>query len=909
MYTTAKFAGMLYLVPVFAFLAGSNPVSQAADGSDAAAVGAIAKAWTALYRNEPGAAAASVGRLVASRQPSVRLTALHIKARSLWLTGDPASRQSAQQIWAQLASEAKADKESLARIGVAKCLDLAARGQDREAVAALEAVAKEAMYSSAALEIAIELAILQGKAGNADAAKASLAAATKELEKAESYGIPKPIADAFAGAIWSTRESLGSPARALLLRALGMQREKQYQKAITLFGEVSKDFPGTDEDHRSQFEVGSCYGSFGQAPKAIEHWQKFTASAPAAPWRGQAFVRLIESALMERLDLNEAVTYAEQANLAMPKALADAAAGTSWEEVEYPLALRIAIVALCRDRQAEAIAALDAARSHAKNPVLAEKVDRLAAAAKNASGLIPEDCRDGRSLAPPSSVESAPLALSLGMAFQVAGEPTLAVAFFDRVLGKPATRGAQGKPGQPAVRGIAGATSAQLAFASFGKGAILEAGKKPDQAHAIKAFSTALDLHRDAPWHDETLYRAAMTAATPEEAVPFWLQLLEKFPTSPRREFASYRYASTLWDQAESMAKKAAGGAATAADTAKVDQAWENAAAALAKVTESYPAGPYSGEVLVKQIDIGLERTFDLEGADSACKRAIAWFERSPPPPNSLSLAAATALPVWAAPQAPPPEVARDALAFRTYVAAGLVALLQKRTDEAVAMFGKASGFDKSRRQEIGAETSMKRMISVAQGSGPDFSPHDMLKGLKNEKQRTGVLLADLALLTFDPERAGSLYERILAGEPPFGSPSAELEAYLILRMGQALEFQKKHDDAVTMLTRLYDPKFSKYSWASDGIFRLGTWNHNATQKTASAMPHWEHVFTKTPSHPEAERALFYYGINAKRDGDHALAERAFRMYLERYPASRWTNRIRDYELPAVLKSMETAKK
>ncbi len=898
MYTTAKFVGMMYLVPLFACLADWGSVSLAADGPDAAAVGAIAKAWTAIYRNEPAAAAAAVDRLVASPEPSVRLTALHIKARSLWLTGDLASRQSAQQIWAHLASEAKADKETVARIGIAKSLGLTARGQHREAVGSLEAVAENAMYSSAALEVAIELAILHAKAGNPDAAKAALAAATKELEKAESYRIPKPIADAFAAAIGSTRESLGSPARMLLLRALGMQREKEYQKAIMLFGEVSKEFPGTDEDHRSQFEIGSCYASLGQTPRAIEHWQKFTSSAPAAPWRGKAFLRLIDSALLERLDLDEAARYGQQASLATPRAFADAAARGSWHEVGYPLSLRIGIVALCRGRQAEAIASFGEARSHAKNPVLTERVDSLVAAAKNASGLIPEDCRDSRSLADLRGAESSQLALSLGMAFKVAGEPTLATGFFDRVLGKPATRDDQRKAGPPVGRGISRATSAQLAFASFGKGAILEAARKPDKAQSTNAFVAALNLHRDATWHDETLYRAAMIAATPEDAVPFWVQLLQRFPKSPRREVASYRYALALCDQAGALAKKFAGGSSTAAEATKVDQAWEAAAAALATLADAFPNGPYSGEVLVRQIDISLEHTFDLEAADAACKRAMMWLEREPPRASSLETVNSTVLPVWAAPQASSPEVARDDLAFRTYVAAGLVALLQKRTDEAVTMFGKASRFDKSRRQEIGAETSMGRMISVAEGRGPEFSPHAMLKALKNDRQRTGVLLADLALLTFDPQRAGLLYERILAGQPPFGRPPEELEAYLILRLGQALEFQRKRTESLAMLSKLYEPKYAKYSWASDGIFRLGTWTVNAGLGRAKAMPHWEHVFTKTPNHPEAERALFYYGLAAKKQGDHHKAIHAFEEFLKRYPDSLWTRRIRDYELP-----------
>jgi tetratricopeptide (TPR) repeat protein len=886
-----------------------------AENQDSAAIGGLAKGFRAFYDNEPTTAAAAVERLLASRQPGARLTAAHIKARSLWLRGDPASRSAAQTLWAQVATQAGSDKEALARVAIARNLDLALRGKDAEAVALLESAKQDAMYSSAAPEVAIELALLHAKAGRRDAAEAGLDAATKDLQNAESYGIPKPIADAFASGIRATRASLESAARPLFMRAQGMQREGEFARAIALFGEVSKEFPGTDEDHHSQLEIGSCYVSMNQTPKALEHWKQFTASAPASPWRGQAFVRLMDMALVDRLDLDEATTYAQQAKLAMPAALADAKARPSWQDVGFPVALRVGIVALCRNRGAEAVEAFEKARAFAAKPAMTERLNVLVDAARSNRGVIPEDCRATASAAKPSSAalaksgddaEAASLALSLGMIYHLAGQPAQASGFFDRVRGTPALPASRGKPGKPAVRSMAGATPAQLAFAAFGVGAVLQEQNKP--AEACAAFRASLKAYPGAAWHDETLYRLGILTDAPADALPVWRQLLEKFPESPRREFALYRCAKALWDHAESMAAKAAG-TPTAADAAKVDRAWHDASDALGNLAEEFPDGPYSGEASVKLVDIGLERTFDLEAADAACRDSLTWFKRSPPAAAPLEQAVAMGLPVWAAPMPVTPEESRDSLGFRIYVAAGLVAHLQERNDEAVKMFGEAAKFDKSRRQELGAETSMKRMISVVEGRGPKFSPHDMLTSLKNENQRTGVLLADLALVTFDPERAGSLYQRILAGQPPFGSPSAELEAYLILRMGQALEFQRKHDEAVAMLTRLYEPKYAKYSWASDGIFRLGTWNHNATQKTASAMPHWEHVFTKTPDHPEAERALFYYGINSKRDGEHQRAEKAFRMYLDRYPNSRWTARIRDYELPTLSKTTEKSEK
>ncbi|MFP4029793.1 MAG: tetratricopeptide repeat protein [Candidatus Brocadiia bacterium] len=105
-------------------------------------------------------------------------------------------------------------------------------------------------------------------------------------------------------------------------------------------------------------------------------------------------------------------------------------------------------------------------------------------------------------------------------------------------------------------------------------------------------------------------------------------------------------------------------------------------------------------------------------------------------------------------------------------------------------------------------------------------------------------------------------------------------------------------EEARAYLKRLYDPKYRDYRWAADGIFRVGTWMQNEMQDAEAAMPHWEHVFTHNPEHPEAERSLFYYGIMAMHRQQYAKAKKAFTEYLRRYPDSRWTERVRTKLLP-----------
>jgi tetratricopeptide (TPR) repeat protein len=834
---------------------------------------------------------------------------MHVQARALWLAGDTNAQQQANVLWTQVSNDQGNDSIATARLDLAKCLALVARGQDRDVIANLESLRKSQEHSAVGIEAAIELALVYAKAARRDDALSCLDGATKQLEMAESYGIPKPVADAFAHGIRRARETIDNPAKAAFMRAQALQRAGHFARAMAAFGQVSRDFPGTEEDHRSQFEIGACHLGLADTQKAIDHWRQFTTAAPAGPWRGHAFVILIDLALCDRLDLDAGHRLAEQSKVALESALAADNAKASWQLARYDLALRRGIIDLCRDHAAAAVEAFREARAAASDLGQARNLVRLTAAAESHRGIIPADCRATAQASSKASLtksrpdsELAEVAVQLGMAFHLGGLDHRAIDAFERVLGRPGTAGSRGKAAQPAVRGLAGATPAHAAFAAYGKGMVLDSLKKPDAAH--KAYLASLRLHGDGSWHDETLFRLGNLTASPAEALPYWTRLIDGFPKSPRKEIALYRAGILLADHTDALSKKAAGrGAQTARE---VDRAWQDAEAMLSWLTEAFPKSPYAAEAYVKQIDMALERRFDLAAASAAARKAIAWCEEPGDGLAAVEAAQVTVLPPWAVIGSDVPAgSSRNVETFRIHVAAGLIAHFEGDDSGAIAHFKKASTLEASHRKEIGAETAMDRMIAVVEGRGPAFSPHDFLKGLRDVKQRTAVLLADLSLLTFDPERAGAIYERILAAEPPFAAPPAELEAYVMLRLGQALEFQRRHDEAVAILERLYEPKYAKFPWASDGIFRLGTWSHNATQDPAKAMPHWEHVFTKTPNHPEAERSLFYFGLTAAEAGEHGKAVQAYRKYLERYPDSRWTKRVRNHELPEATRLLE----
>jgi tetratricopeptide (TPR) repeat protein len=222
------------------------------------------------------------------------------------------------------------------------------------------------------------------------------------------------------------------------------------------------------------------------------------------------------------------------------------------------------------------------------------------------------------------------------------------------------------------------------------------------------------------------------------------------------------------------------------------------------------------------------------------------------------------------------------------------VEYLEDNKDRAVQMFRQARRFEDSRRDKYGVDTGMDRMIRVARGTLREPTPQDLSSHLKSEKQKTCVQLADLALLTFRPSHAEKLYDRLLAGEPPFPTPSNTLKSYLVYRLGQALKFQGKREDAYKYLKQLYRKEYSGQKWAAGGVSSLGTWLYNATQDAETAMPHWKHVFTEYPEHPAAERSLYFYGTRALDEENYQLAKRAFELFLKRYPDTECARAVRN---------------
>ena len=126
----------------------------------------------------------------------------------------------------------------------------------------------------------------------------------------------------------------------------------------------------------------------------------------------------------------------------------------------------------------------------------------------------------------------------------------------------------------------------------------------PRAADPVHAVATEAKAQKD---------RLAALMKLKQEALPYYEELLTKYPKSPHREAASYHAALLRCGLAE------------VATPAKEEALWQEADAALRHFTKEFPKSPLAGDVFVRRIDIALEHTFDVSAAAKVIDRGIAW--------------------------------------------------------------------------------------------------------------------------------------------------------------------------------------------------------------------------------------------------------------------------------------------
>ena len=697
--------------------------------------------------------------------------------------------------------------EAAASTGSGQASDDAKRSQ---AIALLEQILKDRQMNTATPEADIDLARLYVQAKRFDDAEKTLKFVIAFLGDKRTLirmelpdeAMVQPYVKAAKAALARLKYERDA-GREEFEAAEKLRKQEKWLPAARAHQAIVKDFAETDYAPRSELHVGDCLLGLGRESQAVAHWKKFIEPQPAGPWRAQAYIKIIDYCLEQQLDLPEAGKYAELARSSLPTALADEKAGESWQAAAFDVQLRVGLVSFCENKSAVAAEAFEAAKQLTSNKTTAERLDALIAAAKSGKGVIPDDVKGPGSAAAATASPSdkVALALSMGVIHLVAGRLDNADAFFCRVAGDPASKDARSRRPMP------GATPAQRAFATFGRGAVLHAHRK--ESEAKEAFLASIKAFGDGSWHDETLYRVATItqdlasakfAKAPEpanpsakpltakeraakekaeeerlaallkakgEALPYWQELITRYPKSPRVEQAMYNAGVLLCELAE------------AAPAARAEKAWKDAAFMLNRFCEFYPKSPLAGDAYVRQVDIAMEQMFDLDLAQKLSDTAIEWANAAEGNLKGSRVSQPEA--AWAMPSNP---LSEDCVENATLALVGRSAFI---------LF--VSG------QQEGAKELLERLRillnSRPNGEWDNYArlkwgfEHGYLYAYPNDldtfagNQRLAVLLADFHYVTMNFHRTVTITEYLLAGK--CGRLLPQQSAYVLFLNGSAL--------------------------------------------------------------------------------------------------------------------------
>jgi tetratricopeptide (TPR) repeat protein len=265
--------------------------------------------------------------------------------------------------------------------------------------------------------------------------------------------------------------------------------------------------------------------------------------------------------------------------------------------------------------------------------------------------------------------------------------------------------------------------------------------------------------------------RLAARAKAFQDVLPYWQEIIERYPESPRIEPAMYNKGLLLYEIAD-----AADG--TGQSRTKAEQAWETALDALSRFTNACPQSPLAGDAYVKQVDIAMERLLRLQLAQRLSSNGIEWVD-------ARANGRASGM--------PDPEVA---WAMRT------VLLPEDCIEDAsLAIVGRNAFIFFVDGQEEQAKKQLQRLrpLLTSQTDG-SWNNYDRLKwgfdhgylyaypyelSMFQGKQRLAVLLADYHYVTMNFERAASIAKNLLDGK--CGRLTSQQAGYVSFLYGAAI--------------------------------------------------------------------------------------------------------------------------
>ena len=682
------------------------------------------------------------------------------------------------------------------------------------------------------------------------------------------------------------------------LAAEELRRQEKYVEAFQSFGDICRQSPLSEWSNPARFRAGQCLASLRRLPEAIELWKKFVGEKPAGPWRGQAYIALIDAGLQAKLNAAFTSEQVTAAVAVLNKPLLKESE-PSWGQAAFEIYLRQGVLAFVDRKFAAAATATQKAKQSASaallintgqppcSDTLSNALRHLAAPGEGRSGILPDDAMGG-------DVRIV-IALALGHAYRLLGSDDTAQHFLDIALT------GRGRSSFAPHRSFAALELARLATCLT---------PSPDSKDSRfdksrQYYQLSLKEYARASWHDDTLRELAvlfereaaenhpmrqgapesaangdsggdgsparqalsaterrrpsrLLAAARAKALPLWTDLAARYPKSRHMPEALYHAGVLL------------------AEAHKADDAFKSFEDLIAR----FPRSHWTGDAQIWLIDVKLEQQFDLQGAAKLARAALTWHER----PSKVHAVQADPA---ASDDGSSSLRSLQQVGYDIYVRAGLLEHLQGHRDQSLLFLEKAKPLEPRHAVvAVGGHvpTGVERLIRLAKS---DESPTPDLVKQGDQK-------ASLILMLADVYHEGQQYDKAvrlctLVATQLAHTISPDQRSYAFFRRGRSYYLCPGGgfdcDAALADYTAaiMLAPNAP---WADAALFFAGNiqWNHKHNPPAAVAA--WERLLRDYPNSAEADRCSLYIGAVYYYSQRYSDAQRSLTRFLKTYPKS-----------------------
>ena len=324
----------------------------------------------------------------------------------------------------------------------------------------------------------------------------------------------------------------------------------------------------------------------------------------------------------------------------------------------------------------------------------------------------------------------------------------------------------------------------------------------------------------------------------------------------------------------------------------------------LARFCELYPKSPWAGDAYVRQMDVALERMFDLELTKTTSQQVVTWAKWLTD--NKSDLQEAPTLPAWCLVEMYPSYASLKPALYECYLRAGLVAYLSRDVAASQRLFSKAAANAPPPNEVVvhgKVVSGVKRLIAVAQHN-QRLTPKEVLNG--DGRAQLMLQLADLYFCAEDFDHSTELLDRVIAKEGVLVTPTQLSWAHLI--KGRCIYGQFEPLKAREEYIRSADADL-KAPWSPKALFYAANVIYNYGRKREQAAVEWRKIAKRYPGSSEAEKAEYYIAWSCQMDGMRDEATKAYHAFLKKYPNSGYARPIQVYHLPDLAKMKQSPDK